>query len=110
MILGITGGIGCGKSAVAGLLERAGFRRLDSDAVVRDQVLTRPEIVAQVRERFGAGVVAPDGSLDRARMGQRVFAVDSDRLWLEELTHPVLFQLWRETLAAFPEGPWAVEV
>ena len=110
MILGITGGMGCGKSAVAGMLERAGFRRLDSDALVRNQVLKMPEIVARVRERFGDAVMAADGSLDRSRMAQRVFAADTDRLWLEELTHPLLFKLWRETLATSPEGPWAVEV
>jgi dephospho-CoA kinase len=92
------------------MLERAGFRRLDSDALVRNQVLTMPEIVARVRERFGVGVIAADGSLDRSRMAQRVFASDEDRLWLEELTHPVLFKLWRETLATAPEGTWAVEV
>ncbi len=62
MILGITGGMGCGKSAVAGMFERAGFRRLDSDALVRDQILTLPAVRAQLSQRYGDGVLAADGS------------------------------------------------
>ncbi len=65
--------MGCGKSAVAGMLEQAGFRRLDSDALVRNQVLKLPDVVAQVRERFGEEVVAADGSVERSRLAQRVF-------------------------------------
>lgn len=110
MTLGITGGIGCGKSAVAGMFERAGFRRLDSDALVREQVLPQPAVVAQLRQRYGDSVLAANGTVDRAHLAQRVFAQDAERLWLEELTHPLLFGLWRQTLATAPEGPWAVEV
>jgi dephospho-CoA kinase len=65
MIAGITGGIGCGKSTVGGLFEQRGFRRLDSDALVRDRVLTAPEVVVALRGRYGAGVLRPDGTVDR---------------------------------------------
>ncbi len=110
MIIGITGGMGCGKSAAAGMFERAGFRRLDSDALLREQVLPQPEVVAQLRRHFGDGVMTPEGQVDRARLGQRVFQDDAEREWLEALTHPRLFELWRQALATAPEGPWAVEV
>lgn len=102
--------MGCGKSAVAGMLERAGFLRLDSDALVRDRILTLPAVCAQIRSRYGEGVIVPDGTVDRARLAQRVFADDAERDWLEELTHPLLFELWRQALATQPTGPWAVEV
>ena len=110
MIIGITGGMGCGKSAVAGLFERAGFRRLDSDALVRDQILPLPDVGAALRGHFGDEVMAPDGRVDRAQLAQRVFANDADRTWLEELMHPRVYALWRQAIAAAPEGPWAVEV
>jgi dephospho-CoA kinase len=110
MIAGITGGMGCGKSTVARLLEQRGFRRLDSDELVRTRVLRDPDVVAALRTRYGEAVVAADGSVDRAAVAERVFVVDSERQWLEELTHPVVFALWRAAFAEEPDVPWIVEV
>lgn len=110
MIAGITGGIGCGKSTVARLLEQRGFRRLDSDELVREKVLRDPDVVAALRGRFGTEVVLSDGSIDRAAVAKRVFAAESELRWLEELTHPAVFALWRAAFAAEPEAKWVVEV
>ena len=110
MILGITGGMGCGKSAAASIFERNGFQRVDSDALVRDRVLTQSGVIATLRTRFGDSLIAPDGTVDRAALAQRVFADDAERLWLEDLTHPLLFALWRETLAAARQASWVFEV
>ena len=110
MILGITGGIGCGKSTAAALFEREGFRRLDSDELVRTQVLTSPQIVAALRERYGAEVVNAEGDVNRANLAARVFPNESELRWLEELTHPVVFGLWRSAFRGAPEVDWVVEV
>jgi dephospho-CoA kinase len=110
MIVGITGGMGCGKSAAARGFERHGFQRIDSDALVREDVLTRPAVVAALRARLGDEVLAPDGAVDRAALARRVFADDTERLWLEALTHPLLLERWRQMLAAAPAGPWVIEV
>lgn len=111
MILGITGGIGCGKSTVAGLLAQAGFELIDSDAMVRERVLTNPIVRDQLRGRFGAEVLHADETVNRARLAERVFVNDEDRIWLEELTHPQVFALWRETLATRPrDHRWVLEV
>jgi dephospho-CoA kinase len=110
MILGITGGFGCGKSTVARLFESQGFQRLDSDQLIRERVLTAPEVIAAVRERYGAEVLDTDGGVDRSRLADRIFPNDAERIWLEELTHPMLFALWREAMAANRTGPWVVEV
>ena len=110
MIAGITGGVGCGKSTVARLLEQHGFRRIDSDAVMRERILVHPEVVAALRTKFGPEIFRADGTLDRAALAERVFSDESERRWLEELTHPRLFAIWRETFAADPEARWAVEV
>lgn len=113
-IAGITGGVGCGKSTAARALERRGFRRLDSDAIVRDRVLTAPATLAALRARYGGAVIvtAADGteSVDRPALAARVFADDAERLWLEELTHPGVFAVWREAFAAEPGANWVVEV
>jgi len=113
MIAGITGGMGCGKSTVAGLLEQRGYRRMDSDAVIRERVHTTPQVQAALRTRYGDEIFRRDGGLDRAALAARIFADeagDAERRWLEELTHPMLFALWREAFAADPAARWAVEV
>ena len=110
MIAGVTGNIGCGKSTVSRLFERRGFRRLDSDALVHERVLTDTEVIATLRERYGAEVLKADGSVDRTILGQRVFGNDAERLWLEALVHPRVFALWREAFAQGPTERWVVEV
>ncbi len=110
MIAGITGGLGCGKTTVARAFEQRGWRRLDSDAIVRERVLTKEEVVAALREHFGAAVIGPAGGVDRHALAARVFADDAERRWLEELTHPRVFAEWRVALAAEPQARWAVEV
>lgn len=110
MIAGVTGNIGCGKSTVSRLFERRGFRRLDSDVLVHERVLTNADLITSLRERFGAEVLKADGSVDRTFLGHRVFGKDAERLWLEALIHPRVFALWREAFAMGPTERWVVEV
>ncbi|MDO8542680.1 MAG: dephospho-CoA kinase [Opitutaceae bacterium] len=110
MILGITGGLGCGKSTAARLFEQRGYRRLDSDQIVREQVLVQPEVITAVRARYGEAVLTPDGRVDRPALAGKVFATDAERQWIEELTHPLVFAAWRAAFAAEPTANWAVEV
>jgi dephospho-CoA kinase len=111
MIAGITGGVGCGKSTAARALEARGFRRLDSDQIVRDVVLADPAVVAALRARYGESVVAPGTiTVNRTALAAVVFGNDAERLWLEELVHPHVFAAWRAAFAAEPNECWIVEV
>ena len=110
MIAGITGGIGCGKSTVARLLEQRGLRRLDSDELVREKVLRDPDVIAALTNRYGREVLAQDGTVERAALARRVFEDERELRWLEELTHPAVFALWRAAFAAEPQVHWVVEV
>ena len=115
MIAGITGGVGCGKSTAARALEARGFRRIDSDQIVRDRVLTDVTVIDALRTRYGSAIVSGDaasgtGSVNRAALAEVVFKDDAERVWLEGLTHPKVFAAWRSALAAEPEGRWVVEV
>lgn len=101
--------MGGGKSTAALFFEEAGYRKIDSDALVRDQVLTDPEVAAVIGGRF-PDVIDGMGRVQRAVLAEHVFADDEARLWLEDLVHPRLFALWRELLASEPKGRWVVEV
>jgi dephospho-CoA kinase len=110
MILGLTGGMGCGKTTAAGMFAVLGFAPLDSDAIIRTRLLTDKEVVAAIREHFGAGVLAESGAVDRGRLARRVFTDEAALRWLEDLLHPRLYAYWRAAFAAEGSKSWVVEV
>jgi dephospho-CoA kinase len=101
--------MGCGKSTAAKRFEHRGFRRLDADALIREQIHPSEEFRNAVRERYGASLMGADGQVDRKALAAKVFADDAERKWLEEITHPGVFAAWRTALAADPKGLWAIE-
>jgi dephospho-CoA kinase len=111
-IIGVTGGVASGKSLVAGQLARLGAAVLDADRAGHE-VLRLPDVEAAARQRWGDGVFAPDGRIDRARLAHIVFAAGSDapreRAYLEQLTHPeIARQLKQQAEALAAEGVgWA---
>lgn len=86
--VGLTGGIGSGKSEVARLLAERGAVVVDADELAREAVAPGTEGLAAVVREFGSEVLAEDGSLDRARLGRVVFGDDSRRRALEAIVHP----------------------
>jgi dephospho-CoA kinase len=110
MFIGLTGGMGCGKSTAARFFEEFGFARIDSDALVRERVLTAPGVVAEAARRFGSGVLDAAGRIDRAELARVIFADDARRLAWEDFVLPRLYLLWRELRAAAPASArWIVE-
>jgi dephospho-CoA kinase len=88
LLVGLTGGIGSGKSTVARMLEERGAAILDADAFAREAVRAGSDGLRRVVQRFGKGIVEPDGELDRARLASIVFN-DPDALGeLEAIVHP----------------------
>lgn len=87
LVLGVTGGIGAGKSTVARLLAERGARVLDADEIVRE-LYAGGELPRRIAARFGPGVLAADGSVDRATLARVAFADHAARRDLEALVHP----------------------
>jgi dephospho-CoA kinase len=87
-VIGLTGGMGAGKSTALAALERLGAAGLSSDEIVHE-LLGQPDVRARIVERFGADV-APGGTLDRATLARRAFGNDADRAWLEGLLWPLV--------------------
>jgi dephospho-CoA kinase len=110
MVLGITGGMGCGKSAATSEFAKLGYRSIDSDRIVREEILRDVEVLALATERWGAGVVDASGELDRKQLAAKVFSDDAERLVLESWVHPRLYARWRLLLVQAPDANWVVEV
>jgi dephospho-CoA kinase len=94
--VGLTGGLGAGKSTALAELESLGAEVLSADAVVHE-LYAQPQVAAAVRERFGEEVF-DGGRVDRGALGARVFADAADRDWLERLLWPLVARLTEEFL------------
>lgn len=91
-ILGLTGGIGSGKTTVANLFAAEGVPLVDADLVARDLVLPGQPALRQIEEHFGPQILLADGSLDRAALRASVFQDEAQKLWLNNLLHPMIRQ------------------
>src|ERR1035438_3822386 len=94
-VVGLTGGVGMGKSASAQLLGSRGAAVVDTDDLARQVVEPGQPALAEVRETFGPGIVGPDGRLRRDELARRVFADAASRQRLEGILHPPIRALWR---------------
>jgi len=86
----LTGGIASGKTTVANLFAALGVAVVDTDLLAREVVAPGSPLLPQIAAHFGDSVLLPDGSLDRAKLRERVFAEPAERHWLEQLTHPAI--------------------
>jgi dephospho-CoA kinase len=109
MKVGLSGGIGCGKSTVLEFFREAGWQTVDLDAVVRELLATNTEVQAQLRSRFGEAVFA-EGAVDHAAVAKRVFGQEGDLKWLEELLHPLVRKSWLASIDQAPAENWVVEI
>ena len=104
IVVGLTGGIGSGKTTVAALLVERGAVLIDADEVAREVVEPGRQAHAKVVERFGDGVVAPDGSLDRSAIAAIVFDDAGSLAELNAIVHPEVRAEIANRLASLPEG------
>ena len=107
----MTGNIGSGKSTVAAMLREAGIPVLDADRISRDVTAPGGKAYDAVVRAFGKGIVRDDGSIDRKRLGEIVFADPASRERLERITHPAILEGMKEAIADVErEGHRAVVV
>lgn len=100
MLVALTGGIASGKSTVARRLRELGAVVVDADQVARDVVEPGTPALARIADEFGGGVIAADGSLDRAAMGAIIFGDEAARRALNAITHPAVGERSRALFAA----------
>lgn len=109
LIVGLTGGIGSGKSTVADLFAEKGINVIDADVAARE--LTHPDQPAfqKIIKHFGSNVLNKDGSLNRAYLRNIIFSDQKQRVWLERLLHPLIRQHMEEKLSHIT-SPYCIAV
>jgi dephospho-CoA kinase len=100
LVVGLTGGIGAGKSAVSRCFEQLGVPVIDADVVAREVVSPGGPALAEIAAAFGSDVLDASGALDRARLRGRVFADPAERARLEAILHPRIRAVMQERVAA----------
>jgi dephospho-CoA kinase len=108
-IIGLTGGIGSGKSAVANILRDCGCVVADADQLAK-AALKSPEVRTRLIERWGEGVYSEDGEADREAIATIVFEDDQQRSWLESILHPIVEAQRAAQFAAAPAGTVALVI
>jgi dephospho-CoA kinase len=100
LLVGLTGGIGSGKSTVSGMLAERGAEIIDADHIAREVVMPCTPAWCKIREHFGPGVLFADGTIDRQALGDLVFGDPAKLALLNEITHPAIFERIADRLEA----------
>ena len=106
-VIGLTGGIGSGKSTVASIFVNLGIEVINADQLARDVVEPGSPTLVTIVERYGEYILQEDDSLNRSQLREIVFADANEREWLEQLTHPLIAQLIKDQLRAV-SSPYAI--
>jgi len=109
LVVGLTGGIGSGKSAAADEFARLGAAVVDTDAIAHELTGAGGAAMPELRRIFGEGVIGSSGAMDRAKMRERVFADPAAKHALEALLHPMIREESRRRIAA-ARTPYVVHV
>ena len=108
--IGLTGGIGSGKSTFGSLLADRGFAYIDADAISRQLTGVNGAALSQIRQVFGEDFIAPDGSMDRNKMRALIFAQPQAKAQLQDILHPLVRTTMAEQEAQLMSAgkPWVV--
>lgn len=109
MIIGLTGGIGSGKSTVADLFKELGVPVVDADQVSRELVKPGSKILNNIVEHFGPKILNAEGELDRSLLRKKIFDKPDDKIFIEKLLHPVIYKKIQEFAEEHP-APYIIAV
>ena len=110
-VIGLTGGIGMGKTTISDHLATVHkLPVLDADVFSREAVAVGSPVLDEIVDRYGTGILLPDGHLNRSRLGEIVFSSPPERLWLEQQIHPSVREQLVSGMAALQQSPTIVLV
>ena len=100
IVVGLTGGIGSGKSAVSEIFEGLGVKVVDADVASRQPVMKGQPALKKIAEKFGSNILTAEGELDRRKLREIIFKESTAKDWLENLLHPLIHQILIDDLAS----------
>ncbi|MCW5584393.1 MAG: dephospho-CoA kinase, partial [Gammaproteobacteria bacterium] len=109
LVIGLTGGIGSGKSTVANLFAEQGVPVIDADVIAREITAPNKPAFSSIVKHFGQSILNPDGTLDRTKLRQIIFHNPKQRLWLEKLLHPQIRNEMQQQIAKMT-APYCIAV
>ncbi len=109
-IVGLTGGIGCGKSKVADLFAEQGAGIIDTDVIAHQLTKSGGDAIAAIRSAFGGACITDDGALDRAIMRKLIFSNTAAKLRLEQILHPLILEQVKVQLRQLQAKPYVIIV
>jgi dephospho-CoA kinase len=92
IIIGLTGGIGSGKTTIANMFATLGIDIIDADIIAREVVQPNSPALGQIKQHFGDKVIFADGNLNRALLREKIFSCNHEKKWLNDLLHPLIRQ------------------
>jgi len=107
LVVGLTGGIGSGKSTVANLFAELGVPIIDTDVIARDAVKPNSDALQQIQDQFGPEIIDQNGALNRQQMQTVVFENPQKKQWLENLLHPLIREQTPQQIAA-TQAPYCI--
>ncbi|GAB3011434.1 dephospho-CoA kinase [Bowmanella dokdonensis] len=107
LVIGLTGGIGSGKTRVSNLFAGKGIDIIDADVIARQVVEPGSPALQKITEHFGQAVLNTDGSLNRARLRERIFTHPEEKAWLNALLHPLIRQQMQQQ-AKSAQSPYCI--
>jgi len=110
-VIGLTGGIGMGKTTISDYLATVHkLPVLDADVFAREAVAVGSPVLDEIVDRYGTGILLPDGHLNRSRLGEIIFSSPPERLWLEQQIHPSVRERLVSGMADLQQSPTIVLV
>ncbi|MBT1062097.1 dephospho-CoA kinase [Bowmanella sp. Y26] len=107
LVIGLTGGIGSGKTKVSDMFASLGIDIIDADVLAREVVEPGTPALKEITEHFGASILQNDGQLDRRALRERIFANPQEKSWLNNLLHPLIRQLM-QTRSRQAQSPYCI--
>lgn len=110
LLVGLTGGIGSGKSTVADMFATRGARIIDTDLISHQLTQAGGQAIPAIRDRFGSDFIDATGALDRGKMRKHVFASHTEKQLLESILHPLILAQTKQLAASATDAPYTVIV
>ncbi|CDH24683.1 dephospho-CoA kinase [Xenorhabdus bovienii] len=108
-IIALTGGIGSGKTTISNVFSSLGVPLIDADIIAREVVAPGSSALQAIAEHFGTDILLPDGSLNRVLLRQKIFAVPTEKQWINALLHPLIHTETQQQLSQVT-APYAIWV